>query len=618
MKGSLSALLVAYVSWIVLLLAGKTTTTWGFVMPHHHGSTRTVYGGLLQLLPTTRTSSISRRKMVLTMPDSLIEETSTQDLLDQILDESLRTSARRPIMIQFDPSSKAIWRQWRGTVFADTWRSVAKHVLFAAAVYFLFHHKYPGLKTVFKEYSTIWAQGLSVTTFTLTFFVNQAYTLWRNCLSISRRLQGKLNDLVLIATSCAKRVDVPKENCSRYAVASRQLLLVLARYVRLFNILSYASFARSHRPLVTPRGMRRLVARGLLTEHEKQMLVGSTSSSTATATATATAAATANYPNTIMSYVTATQRHNVVLQWILRALLEGYKAGHFDDSGVMPRTVTGKVVEIRGEANAMEGVLRGRMSFGYAHIVQILVDVTLWMYPIMAFASNDWPLAMGLLGSGFLTICYQGLFDLAKRFLDPFHNENFWLGDDALVVDTLIAETNAGSLRVVYGLDEMPISYQTIKTGNFSNYLLPNEGYTVEEAHRIKLAKQAQEAATAAPLTPQQYEERATEMLEAAKQEYEETKLIMETPAGFEFVPGLDDEGESLAYLNRNMTEMSGGPMMTDGDDHHDDDDGRHEDFLDGTPEERYDDFIEAVKEDYKSVIQGEVPATSDDAGTTK
>jgi len=42
---------------------------------------------------------------VLTTPEAIFEETSTQNLLDDLIDESSRTSARRPVMMQFDPSS---------------------------------------------------------------------------------------------------------------------------------------------------------------------------------------------------------------------------------------------------------------------------------------------------------------------------------------------------------------------------------------------------------------------------------------------------------------------------------------------------------------------------------
>jgi hypothetical protein len=43
--------------------------------------------------------------MVYSIPESIIEQASTVNLLDDLIDESVRTSARRPIMMQFDPSS---------------------------------------------------------------------------------------------------------------------------------------------------------------------------------------------------------------------------------------------------------------------------------------------------------------------------------------------------------------------------------------------------------------------------------------------------------------------------------------------------------------------------------
>lgn len=40
------------------------------------------------------------REMVLTTPESIIEQASTEKLLDILIDESVRTSARKPIMMQ--------------------------------------------------------------------------------------------------------------------------------------------------------------------------------------------------------------------------------------------------------------------------------------------------------------------------------------------------------------------------------------------------------------------------------------------------------------------------------------------------------------------------------------
>ena len=68
----------------------------------------------------------------------------------------------------------------------------------------------------------------------------------------------------------------------------------------------------------------------------------------------------------------------------------------------------------------------------------------------------------------------------------------------------------------------------------------------------------------------------------------------MDTPAGFEFVPGLDDSGESLEYLSsRNSTDSSimGGRTSTTKD---------REDYLDTTAEEKCEEFLEEVQEDYE------------------
>ena len=50
-------------------------------------------------------SSSTALNMVLTTPEAIIEQASTVSLLDDLIDESVRTSPRRPIMIQFDPYS---------------------------------------------------------------------------------------------------------------------------------------------------------------------------------------------------------------------------------------------------------------------------------------------------------------------------------------------------------------------------------------------------------------------------------------------------------------------------------------------------------------------------------
>eukprot|EP00522_Entomoneis_paludosa_P013868 CAMPEP_0172447998 /NCGR_PEP_ID=MMETSP1065-20121228/7106_1 /TAXON_ID=265537 /ORGANISM="Amphiprora paludosa, Strain CCMP125" /LENGTH=1380 /DNA_ID=CAMNT_0013199371 /DNA_START=174 /DNA_END=4316 /DNA_ORIENTATION=- len=418
---------------------------------------------------TTSRTSTTQLPMVLTTPESIIEQASTVKLLDDLIDESVRTSARRPIMMQFDPSSGWIWKRWKGTIFSETWSSCVSKMLYAMVVMFGLQVVFPNFIVHLQGFDVLWGQMLQVTTFTLTFFLNQSYALWRKCYALSRRLQGRLHDInmSLAAHAARKPPSSPNEVGSTCTAASRQVLELVSRYARLFNLLTYASFTRSHRPILTPRGMRRLVERGLLTPQEREVLVD--------------------------CELPATQRHNAILLWISRTFVEAWRAGHFEGGTGFENQILEKIHVCRAQYGAIGDELSGRMPLAYAHIVQVLVDVVLWMYPLMAISSKKMSPFLAVLGTGILTLSYQGLFELAKQFLDPYDNESFGKGEDPLVVDTLIAETNAGSVRWLNGLEKFPISSQRIQEGELSEYLLPLRGISVEELEQLKKEKKERE-----------------------------------------------------------------------------------------------------------------------------
>ena len=196
--------------------------------------------------PYTRARLPSKR-YVLTTPESIIEQASTKNLLDYLIDESVRTSARRPIMMQFDPSSGWIWKRWKGTVFSETWESCVTKMIFASVVFFLCR-RFPESKTLLSGFTILWGQLLSVTTFTLTFFVNQSYALWRKCYELSRRLQGRLHDLDMTLACHARRIPGSDPlDPSTYTPGSRKVLELVSRYVRLFNLLTYVCAVWVHR-----------------------------------------------------------------------------------------------------------------------------------------------------------------------------------------------------------------------------------------------------------------------------------------------------------------------------------------------------------------------------------
>ena len=236
--------------------------------------------------------------------------------------------------------------------------------------------------------------------------------------------------------------------------------------------------------------MRRLVERGILTSREREILTD--------------------------AEVPATQRHNALLVWLIRLFAEGRQAGIFEGGMGFEEQFLEKCHVIRAQYGAIGDELQGRMPLAYAHIVQVLLDVVLWMYPFMALSTGmAW--YIGIVGTGLLTMFYQGLFDLAKQFLDPYDNENYGKGDDPLVIDTLIAETNAGSVRWMNSFQQQPWNRQSLIDGELSNLILPLRGYSTEylEEKQVQEERERQEREGALREKRRKEEERERQRAEA-------------------------------------------------------------------------------------------------------
>jgi hypothetical protein len=398
-----------------------------------------------------------------------------------------------------------------------TWKSALRNMVYALLVYFVYRSQAPLFNQYLSGIGTLWGQLLSVTTFTLTFFVNQSYALWRKCNELSRRIQGRLHDINLnLASHAARKPPTHPNEPSRYTAASRQVLELMGRYVRLFNLLTYASFTRSHRPILTPRGMRRLVERGLMTAQERQILVDAS--------------------------IPATQRNSAILIWMIRLYHEGRMAGHIQGGSGFEQQTMEKFHVLRAQYGSIGDELQGRMPLAYAHIVQILVDLILWMYPIMALSVGMSPL-LCVLGTGLLTTSYQGLFDLAKQFLDPYDNENYGSGEDPLCVDTLIAETNAGSVRWMNAFEEMPFSAKKLQDGELYDSLLPVRGYSVDELMKMEEEKMQRDKELEEQRIQEEAEQR--QKLEAERQEQQAAAAAQEQQVVAEDTMVLEPEPDS-------------------------------------------------------------------------
>ena len=227
-------------------------------------------------------------------------------------------------------------------------------------------------------------------------------------------------------------------------------------------------------------------------------------------------------------------------------------------------------------------------------------------------------MTLGIAGVVFLTLTYQGLFDLSKRFLDPFNNESY--GYDPIQVDTLIAETNAGSTRWMLGLEDMPIPYRSIEdasVGGLDSFVLPDEGFTEEEiAQRDadkRLREESENLAASLLADEEDMNEKLEEAQQAAQDEFNEAVKILNAPPGADFVAGIDDQ-EAVDLndsVTRNATDVD---AVLDLRTFEVKEEQQRRDNIDyELPSKKlYDQYIETAAEEYEEIMRREEVGDSD------
>lgn len=355
-----------------------------------------------------------------------------KDELAEVVDTACSTTTGIPIIPQYFPRRKWLWSQWDGTIVRRVLpKDVLFNCVFAAAVGV-------GLRAVplngsvgaarmasdLAQIQKVWTLAATMVSFTLSFFLSQSYNMWRQVYSLTRRVQGRLNDLGLLSATYAQR----DPETGRYTREAEMTLKTVARYVRLFSYLFYASVSTRFAPLKTPQGLSALVATGALTSDERDVLLESS------------------------------MGHNAVVEWLSLLFDTSVADGRLGVtvsrySGTSPIAVQmslqNKVVELRQTYAAIPDELAGRMPLAYVQLVQILSDLLIFFTPFALVSSVG---GFGAVcGTAIVTLFHSSIVNLAKAFLDPFSNELDQRGGDAGVggisVATLLQETNVGSER---------------------------------------------------------------------------------------------------------------------------------------------------------------------------
>lgn len=174
----------------------------------------------------------------------------------------------------------------------------------------------------------------SLTTFILTFFLNQSWGFWQEVHTSARKIQGRLNDFNLLLATGAKR-----NPDGTLTAESEQLLDDISANSRLFHALYWASCARRFSVLRTPKGLERMASRGLMTSRQLKVLQG------------------LDLPDN--------QRHNACLEWMMIRAWKGIDDGTLRKEPSFSQRLMDQMCQLRGTYAGVGDKLSVRMPLPY-------------------------------------------------------------------------------------------------------------------------------------------------------------------------------------------------------------------------------------------------------------
>lgn len=366
--------------------------------------------------------------------------------VDRVIERCVRTYGWSPVIPQYAGNRGWAWHQWRGTIIERLWKSVLWNMLVPALLIAsariidpsvsLWAVPEEGKHFIAAPLLAVthgWNYLLTLTTFVTTFFVGHSHTFWRKSYSLTRVVQGRINDLCLLCAVHAKRDEATGE----LAEGTPEILKDIARYLRLAHILFWADtcyrrtvdHGASVRVLLSRLGIDRLLQRGLLNQREHAALLG--------------------------AQLPPARWYLVALEWAVSRIAHATKSGQLTGGPGFEQVYLEKACEMRGACMGIPDELAARMPLAYVHFTHCLVDMLLFLTPYALYPR------LGLFSvpmTGVIALFYRGLLELSKSFLDPFGNRRVSLSGIStdIGVSTLIGESNAGSLIWKQGVHTLP------------------------------------------------------------------------------------------------------------------------------------------------------------------
>ena len=340
----------------------------------------------------------------------------SEDELHELVENATSKRVSMPVTSQWFPRRGWLWGQWSGTIVKAV---LPREVLSAAIIATLMSvllRVFPDsslLNQQLRGVQRVWVLCSGLISFTLSFFLSKAFTLWRNVYASSRKVQNRLNDLGLVCATAAARSGAA--DGSGFTLDADETLRYISRMCRLYTMFVYASVTTRFAPLATPSGLRLLQAADAITEEERTVLLESSSP------------------------------QYTVLMWISLTLRAALKDGRLDST--YDRTIQTKVLDLRDHSASIRDELSGRIPLAYTHLMQLLCDLLVLFTPVALSASVGGIVCV--FSTALVALFYSSVLKLAKHFCDPYDNEQYdgQKNGIAINVECLMQETNFNSER---------------------------------------------------------------------------------------------------------------------------------------------------------------------------
>jgi hypothetical protein len=276
-----------------------------------------------------------------------LEETATDEYIDDTIQHCVGMTGGH-IIPRYRPEGRWLWRRWRGTILQHGFKMTALNMGVSLLLVFALrywtgatwklgqapdpdHHPVIARLVVFDK---LWHQLLTLSTFILTFFVSQAYSLWKDVYNCCRVVQGRMNDIWLLLATHAIR----DTSTGQYTAEARSLLDDASQYLTAFHCLLWSASSRRFRVLLTNRGLERMVAAGILTGRQKETLQQLDS-----------------------NLLPVDQRHNACLEWTLIRCQRARQEGILTGGTGLEQVLLDRVCALRGSYASLDDLLDGRM-----------------------------------------------------------------------------------------------------------------------------------------------------------------------------------------------------------------------------------------------------------------